>query len=92
MHIEIVPFRDTHLEEAADLLALRHQGDHALEPALPLRFKQATAVRAAVEATWRKPDASGVVALYAGRMIGYLIGVRYSVSWWWTIRTSLPMA
>jgi ribosomal protein S18 acetylase RimI-like enzyme len=28
-----------------------------------------------VEATWSKPDASGVVALFAGRMIGYLIGV-----------------
>ena len=75
MHIEIVPFRDTHLEEAAELLALRHRGDHALERALPDRFQQADVARAAVEATWSKPDASGVVALVAGRMIGYLIGV-----------------
>ena len=75
MHIEIVPFSDTHLEEAAALLALRHQGDHVLEPALPERFTQAAAARAAVEAIWRKPDATGVVAMYEGRMIGYLIGV-----------------
>lgn len=75
MHIEIVPFRDTHLEEAAALLALRHQGDHVLEPALPERFTQAAAARTAVEATWHKPNASGVVAMYEGRMIGYLIGV-----------------
>jgi len=82
MHIEIVPFHDTHLEEAAALLALRHQGDYALEPALPERFKQADVTRAAVEATWSKPDASGVVALDAGRMIGYLIGVpRIDMVW-----------
>jgi|SRR6266571_3712077 len=72
MHIEIVPFGDAHLEEAAELLATRHQGDYALEPALPERFKQPVVARAAVEATWSKPDASGVVALYADRMIGYL--------------------
>jgi ribosomal protein S18 acetylase RimI-like enzyme len=82
MRVDIVPFRDTHLEEAAALLALRHQGDHALEPALPERFKQADVARTAVEATWRKPDASGVVALDAGRMIGYLIGVpRINLVW-----------
>src|SRR5947209_9226153 len=75
MHIEIVPFHATHIEEAAALLALRHQGDHTLEQALPERFTQSAVARAAVEATWNKPNASGVVALDAGRMIGYLIGV-----------------
>lgn len=75
MHIEIVPFDDTHLEEAAALLALRHQGDQTLERALPERFTQAALTRIAMEATLSKPNASGVVALYARRMIGYLIGV-----------------
>ena len=75
MHIEIVPFCETHLAEAGALLALRHQGDYTLEPALPERFTHAEVARAAVEATWSKPNASGVVALDAGRMIGYLIGV-----------------
>src|SRR5438270_9367496 len=82
MHIEIVPFRAAHIEEAAALLALRHQENHVLEPALPERFIQATAARAAVEATWCKPDAGGVVALYEGRMIGYLIGVPQINSVW----------
>ncbi|HEY6408488.1 MAG TPA: GNAT family N-acetyltransferase [Ktedonobacteraceae bacterium] len=91
MHIEIVPFRDTHLEEAAELLALRHQEDHALEPALPDHFKQTAAARAALQATWSKPDASGVVALYAGRMIGYIIGVpRIDLAWGRSVWVYLP--
>jgi ribosomal protein S18 acetylase RimI-like enzyme len=82
MHLEIVPFRETHLEEAAALLALRHQGEYTLEPSLPERFMQAAVARAAVEATWSKPNASGVVALDAGWMIGYLIGVpRIDLTW-----------
>ena len=82
MHIDIVPFRDTHIEEAAALLALRHQVDRVQEPALPERFSQAEIARAAVEATLSKQGASGVVALYEGRMIGYLIGVpRIDLTW-----------
>jgi ribosomal protein S18 acetylase RimI-like enzyme len=82
MPVKIVSFRDTHLEEAAALLALRHQGDHALESALPEHFTQGAVAHTAVEATWSKPDASGVVALDAGRMIGYLIGVpRINLMW-----------
>src|SRR5690348_6324087 len=82
MRVEIVPFRDTHLEEAAALLALRHQGDQALEQVLPKRFTQAEVARAAVEATWSKPEACGMVALEAGRMIGYLIGIpRIDLMW-----------
>jgi ribosomal protein S18 acetylase RimI-like enzyme len=91
MPVKIVPFRDTSLEEAAALLALRHQGDHTLEPALPERFTQAAVARTAVEAIWSKPDASGVVALDAGRMIGYLIGVpRIDPVWGRSVWVSLP--
>src|SRR5262245_49090874 len=91
MHIEIVPFREAHLEEAAALLALRHQGDYKFEPALPERFTQAAVARAAVEATWSKPNASGVVALDAGRMIGYLIGVpRIDLVWGRSVWVPLP--
>jgi ribosomal protein S18 acetylase RimI-like enzyme len=82
MKLEIVPFRDVHLDEAARLLARRHQEDRAFEPALPERFTQVEVARAAVEATWSKPEASGMVALEAGRMIGYLIGVpRIDLIW-----------
>jgi hypothetical protein len=48
MHLEIVPFRDAHLDEAAALLALRHRGDLTLEPALPARFTQPAVARSAV--------------------------------------------
>ena len=82
MHLEIVSFSDTHLAEAAALLALRHQQDRALEPALPERFTQPDAARSVLEAVWSRPNASGVVALHAGRMIGYLIGVpRIDMVW-----------
>jgi ribosomal protein S18 acetylase RimI-like enzyme len=38
--------------------------------------------RAAIEATWSKPEAGGVVALDGGRIIGYLIGVpRIDLVW-----------
>ena len=74
MRIEIVPFGDNYVEDAARLLALRHQRDRLKEPALPARFCDPSSTRLAVEASWHKPHASGVVALQAGRVVGYLIG------------------
>jgi len=82
MQIEMVPFCDRHLEEAAALLARRHHNDRVLEPALPERFTQGAVARAAVEVTWSKPEAYGMVALDVGGMIGYLIGVPQIDSIW----------
>lgn len=82
MRKEIVPFRRDHLEEAANLLALRHRQDYAREPMLPERFTRVEEARAALEFTWNKPGASGVVALNAGQVIGYMIGVpRIDMTW-----------
>lgn len=74
MPIEIVPFHDRHMEDAARLLALRHQRDRLREPALPARFSESASAYRAIEKIWQKPHASGVVALQAERVIGYLIG------------------
>ncbi len=74
MHKEIVPFHDRYMEDAARLLALRHQRDRLREPALPARFSDPVNAHCAIEKIWQKPHASGVVALQAEHVIGYLIG------------------
>ena len=71
----IVPFDDACVDDAAVLLAARHQRDREHEPALRERFIEPSAARAAVLAAWGEPDASGVVALRDGQLAGFLIGV-----------------
>jgi GNAT superfamily N-acetyltransferase len=87
MHMSIVPFSEADLEEAAALLARRHQEDRAHEAALPDRFTQPDQARAELEKTWkastvREGSGGGVVARDGGRMIGYMIGVpRIDETW-----------
>jgi hypothetical protein len=38
MHITIAPFQETHLEEARNFLAFRHQENRTAEQALPIQF------------------------------------------------------
>jgi GNAT superfamily N-acetyltransferase len=78
--MNIVPFREADLEEAAALLARRHQEDCAHEAALPERFTAPNQAWVEVEKTWkastvREGSGGGVVAREGGRMIGYMIGV-----------------
>ncbi|MGO8947694.1 MAG: GNAT family N-acetyltransferase [Ktedonobacterales bacterium] len=75
MRIQTDPFHETDLDEAAELLARRHESDRAKEPLLPERFTQPAVARVAVEKTWNDSNQSGVVARVRGKMIGYLIGV-----------------
>jgi ribosomal protein S18 acetylase RimI-like enzyme len=74
MRYELVPFADRFLDEAALLLARRHERDRAALPLLPARFEEPEAARVAVEAAWRGASASGVAATHRGRLAGYLIG------------------
>lgn len=74
MHLEIVPFRDEHVDAAAPLLASRHQADRQVEPALPAQFERSEVARNAIEAIWRRPRAEGVIAFLSGRAVGYLLG------------------
>jgi len=68
--LEIRPFSDDDLEEAATLLAARHERHRAAEPLLPggLDF------RAEIEREWRSDGASGVFGRSAGEPVGYLFG------------------
>lgn len=75
MHMKITRFSEADLEEAAELLAQRHQANYAQEQTLPVHFTHIPVARAAVEKTWIDAHRSGAVARRAGKMIGYLIGV-----------------
>jgi ribosomal protein S18 acetylase RimI-like enzyme len=75
MRILLTAFGEADLDEAAALLAHRHEGDRAREPALPERYTQSTVARSAVEQAWNDSNRSGIVARLDGEMLGYLIGV-----------------
>ena len=68
--IELVPFADEHLEDAARLLAARHARHREAEPLLPELDDPPTAV----EKEWRMDGASGV---FAGE--AYLIAAPFTV-------------
>ncbi len=72
--LEVVPFSDTQLDDAARLLAARQARHREAEPSLPERFEDPAAAREEVEEAWRAEGASGTAALRDGRVAGYLIG------------------
>jgi ribosomal protein S18 acetylase RimI-like enzyme len=72
--IEIVPFGEEWLDDAAMLLAARHREQRAQEPALPRRFEEPGTARNAVLAAWREPGARGVAAARSGQLVGFLLG------------------
>ena len=74
MAVDLVPFRDDFLADAAELLAGRHQRDRAALPELPAHLEDPATACEAVQAAWRRPKTSGVAALSDGRLVGYLFG------------------
>ena len=72
--LEVVPFTDEQLGDAAPLLAARHRRQREREPLLPERFEHAEAAREELEVAWRRRGASGAAAFRDGRLVGYLIG------------------
>jgi ribosomal protein S18 acetylase RimI-like enzyme len=80
--LEVVPFSDTHLDDAARLLAARQARHRETEPALPERFEDPAAAREEIEQAWRAEGASGAAALREGRVVGYVIGTPREVKIW----------
>lgn len=76
--LEIQPFSDEHVDEAAALLADRHRRHREAEPLLgePADF------RAELEALWNGEAASGVAGLRQGRPVGYVLGIQKSDEIW----------
>ena len=80
--LDVVPFFEEHLDDAARLLAARQARHREAEPALPERFEDPAATRAEIEKAWRAEDASGTAALREGRVAGYLIGTPREAKTW----------
>src|SRR6266576_2301048 len=74
--LEVVPFSDEHLDDAAALLAARHAHHRAAEPLLP----EVADPLAAVELEWRTEGASGVFAPGRGYLIAAPITFR-GITW-----------
>ena len=80
--LELRPFADEHLDDAAALLAERHRRHRQSEPLLSAAFEDPAAARVELESAWRADGASGAVALQDARLVGYLIGSRRSGAMW----------
>jgi len=80
--VEIVPFADEHLDEAAGLLAARHARHRETEPLLPERYENPAAALEELEAAWGATDATGSAALRGGRLVGYVVGAPREVNVW----------
>jgi GNAT superfamily N-acetyltransferase len=72
--LEVVPFADEHLEDAARLLAARHARHRALEPLLDPRYEDPAEALPRLEHLWRDDGMTGSAALRNGRLVGYVIG------------------
>ena len=71
MAIEVVPFTDDHLEEAARMVAARYQAERSLEQSLPVRFESPEAIMPLMhKVTERGP---GVAAIRDGGLVGFLL-------------------
>lgn len=75
--LDLLPFADEHIDEAARLLERRHRRHRAAEPSLPDLLD----LRAEIAAL-RARGASGAVGLRDGRVAGYLLGTRLSDEVW----------
>ena len=80
--LQLRPFADEHLDDAAALLAERHRCHRLAEPLLPEAFEDPASARQAPSSSTRAEGASGSVALRGGRLVGYLIGSRRSGAMW----------
>lgn len=75
------PLAEEHLDGAAVLLAARHAAGRRAEPALDPRYEEPDAARAEIAALLTRDGASGVAALRAGDVAGYLVGVPLDEIW-----------
>lgn len=76
MSLEVVPFTEEYLEDAARLLASRHRADRKREPDLPAQFEDAAATARVLQHLVSVPAAGpGVAALREGRLAGYLLSI-----------------
>jgi GNAT superfamily N-acetyltransferase len=74
MSVSIVPFTADHLEAAATLLAARHGRARVAAPMLSAEYEDPAVTLPVLQGLLADEAMSGVVALDAGRVVGYLLG------------------
>jgi ribosomal protein S18 acetylase RimI-like enzyme len=70
--LELEPFSDEHLEDAARLLAARHARHREAEPLLSAHLEDPAAPSEELARAWHAEGASGAAAYRGGRLTGYL--------------------
>ena len=73
----IVDLADDHLDEAGALLAERHRAQRRVEPGLDPVYEDPAAARVEIEGVRAREGASGVAAVAAGQVTGFLVGARW---------------
>lgn len=81
MKINISPFSDDMIPEAARLLATRHTQNRKNLPLLPERFEDPSISCKSIEVLWNKKHRSGYAAFRDGKMVTYLIGETTTHPW-----------
>ena len=79
--VEIQPFTESHVDEAATLLAHRHRDHRNAMPLLDPTWEDATQCLPVVAAAIADADASGAVAVEGSEVVGYVVGSPKSDSW-----------
>jgi GNAT superfamily N-acetyltransferase len=73
--LTIRPFAAEDIGDAARLLAARHVSHRRAQPLLDERFEDPEVTAGEITALHTAADASGVIAIRDGRVVGYLLGV-----------------
>jgi len=76
--LQIQPFSQEHISDAAAMLAERHERQRAVEPGLPANVDY----RAEVQSLWDAKERSGAVAIRDGEVVGYLLGAHREDKTW----------
>jgi ribosomal protein S18 acetylase RimI-like enzyme len=80
--LEVTPFSDAEVDDAARLLAARHSRHRVAEPLLSPRFEEPAEARREVELAWRAEGSSGAAAFRDGRLVGYVVGAPRKEAIW----------
>jgi ribosomal protein S18 acetylase RimI-like enzyme len=80
--VDVVPFTDAHVHDAARLLAARQTRWRSAEPLLPERFEDPSAALEELGAAWRAEGASGSAGFRDGGLVGYLVGAPRETDVW----------
>lgn len=73
MSVEIVPFSECHLNDAAVLVTTRYRVERDLEKSLPAQFEQPDSVLPRLQNYANQR--AGVAAIRNGRLVGFLVGL-----------------